>query len=166
MGNVYSGNIQVERLLKSNLPIKDSGDKWYLVREDADSNICEMYITDSNGNVIPVADSTARKQINDLSEVRKTLFSGSVTNTATLSESITGGVYDKFLVTTGVGSTYVLYTVNFSGKIGTASTMTVLTATGYLALSFAADGQNITLTYSGTVQPLRTFVACKSGGVV
>lgn len=65
MGNLYSGNIQVERLLKANLPAKDSGDKWYLVKADADSNVCEMYITDANGKVIPVADSTARQQIND-----------------------------------------------------------------------------------------------------
>ena len=84
MGNVYSGNIQVARLLKSNLPIKDSGDKWYLVREDADSNICEIYITDSNGHVIPVADSTARKQINDLNgkftQPTITLYGGWVAN--------------------------------------------------------------------------------------
>lgn len=70
MGNLYSGNIQVERLLKTNLPPKDSGDKWYLVREDSESNICEMYITDSNGKVIPVVDGTARKQINVLNNDR------------------------------------------------------------------------------------------------
>lgn len=87
MSYLYSGSIEVERILKANLPAKDSGDKWYFVVEDVDSTKGELWCTNSNGIPIQIGNAAgveqALQQINVLSNITPSVTLESIDNPKT-----------------------------------------------------------------------------------